>query len=143
MTSPATPASPPRPLTAMSQEVLLEVLPYCGLGSLTQRRATCRLWAVLVAEHEQMHPSFTSLHGSLSTLPSQAKERCPATPFLGFLFVPPTLATPVEPGTDPETPSMCKLTLPADQLTLSFSALPPGCKVIGGQSYFFFMVCGD
>lgn len=99
-------------------DLLLEIVSYCNLEALIQLRASARLWTVLVAEHEQSHPSFTTVVGTLPKLASKAKLHCSATPSVGFLFS--------ASGSGPA------------KLTEALSALPSNCQVIGGGSPYPF-----
>ncbi|GAB5032539.1 genome sequencing contig c308 [Nannochloropsis oceanica] len=99
-------------------DLLLEIVSYCNLEALLHLRASARLWAVLVAEHEQSRPSFTTVVGALPKLASQVKLHCSATPSVGFLFS--------ANGSGPA------------KLTEALSALPSSCQVIGGGSPYPF-----
>jgi len=98
--------------------LLLEIVSYCNLEALTHLRASARLWTVLVAEHEQAHPSFTTVVGALPTLVAQAKLHCSATPSVGFLFS--------ASGSGPA------------KLSKALAALPSNCQIVGGGSPYPF-----
>lgn len=106
--------APMSPFSSLSTDLLLEVVSYCNLEALTRLRASSRLWTVLVAEHEQAHPSFTTMVGSPLKFAAKAKRKCKTTPSVCFFFQ--------------------NSTTSAEQLTATLSALPPDCQVIGGES---------